>query len=439
MQIASTEFTWLSSYLDNDSLWLDGILGWDDTFDAATRDYNIFSFLTGTFFVGSHFALDSMTKLSFLDTMLLNEFDSVNFSRQLFDFSMWDLATSIPNSFLLTQLFFFTDYQDFIVSVLHYSPELTIALLEYIHIYWTNFAVNFTPSAVFDVFSDSLPSFLSEFLDYNTAFFFFTWSAIYTVSPLTALKWNNMVDAYLVRLHSYLFVVSREARIQLEATLTTVFILVLYTSMSIATFDDDQEEIIEFFNGMNFYAFLSVFIYFLYRYSTHYFSFLEASKDGGRVFGTIEQFLKDGANSFALVLRFLVLMIRLNMYDTVDDILDSYYVFVGDFDDDEYFSDLLFSIFGAMFFDPDNNDDRSFFFEGEMDFTGDLFSIYFMVWSKFALSVAFLIDEIARMALALYVTYLIIFEIQAVNRSYVEDTYILDKRATIASTSLNHL
>jgi len=67
------------------------------------------------------------------------------------------------------------------------------------------------------------------------------------------------------------------------------------------------------------------------------------------------------------------------MYDTVDDILDSYYVFVGDFDDDEYFSDLLFSIFGAMFFDPDCNDDRSFFFEGEMDFTGDLFSIYFMV------------------------------------------------------------
>ena len=84
MQIVSTEFTWLSSYLDNDSLWLDGILGWDDTFDAATRDYNIFSFLTGTFFVGSHFALDSMTKLSFLDTMLLNEFDSVNFSSKNF-------------------------------------------------------------------------------------------------------------------------------------------------------------------------------------------------------------------------------------------------------------------------------------------------------------------------------------------------------------------
>ena len=127
------------------------------------------------------------------------------------------------------------------------------------------------------------------------------------------------------------------------------------------------------------------------------------------------------------------------MYDTVDDILDSYYVFVGDFDDDEYFSDLVFSIFGTMFFDSDNNDDRSFFFEGEMDFTGDLFSIYFMVWSKFALAVFFLIDEIARMALALYVTYLIIFEIQAVNRSFVEDTYITNKRTLRTQSSLNCL
>jgi hypothetical protein len=74
-----------------------------------------------------------------------------------------------------------------------------------------------------------------------------------------------------------------------------------------------------------------------------------------------------------------------------------------------------------------------------MDFTGDLFSIYFMVWSKFALAVFFLVDEIARMALALYVTYLIIFEIQAVNRSYVEDTYIIDKRTTTIGSSHNHL
>jgi hypothetical protein len=72
-------------------------------------------------------------------------------------------------------------------------------------------------------------------------------------------------------------------------------------------------------------------------------------------------------------------MLRLNIYDIVDDIFDSYYIFVGDFDDDEYFSDLFFPIFSVMFFDTDVNDDRSFFFEDEVDFSNDLFSLYFIM------------------------------------------------------------
>jgi hypothetical protein len=72
-------------------------------------------------------------------------------------------------------------------------------------------------------------------------------------------------------------------------------------------------------------------------------------------------------------------MLRLNIYDTVDDIFDSYYIFLGDFDDDEYFIDLFFSMFTVMFFDTDNNDDRSFFLEDEMDLANDLFALYFVV------------------------------------------------------------
>jgi len=81
----------------------------------------------------------------------------------------------------------------------------------------------------------------------------------------------------------------------------------------------------------------------------------------------------------ALTLRFLVLMIRLNIYDGVDDVLDSYYIFVADFDEDEYFTDLFFSIFTTLFFDNDVNDDRSFLFEDEIDFIGDLFTLYFII------------------------------------------------------------
>jgi hypothetical protein len=149
--------------------------------------------------------------------------------------------------------------------------------------------------------------------------------------------------------------------------------------MMIATFDDDQEELMEFFVSSSFYMFLAVFFYFLFKYSIHYFSFLEDSTGDLRALSIFSQFSKDGANSFGLALRFGILMVRLNIYDFLDDALDSYYIFVGDFDDDEYFIDLVFPIFSILIFDTDNNDDRSFFFEDELDFSCDLFSLYFII------------------------------------------------------------
>ena len=67
------------------------------------------------------------------------------------------------------------------------------------------------------------------------------------------------------------------------------------------------------------------------------------------------------------------------MYDFLDDVLDSYYIFVCDFDDDEYFIENLFPLFGFLFFDIDNHDDRSIFLEDEVDLALDLFSLYFII------------------------------------------------------------
>jgi hypothetical protein len=154
--------------------------------------------------------------------------------------------------------------------------------------------------------------------------------------------------------------------------------------MMTATFDDDQEELLEFFYSMTFYFFLFTLVYYFYKYSFHYFSFLEASKVGEKGIAPFSQFLKDTLNSVGFVLRFLVLMARLNIYDGVDDILDSYYIFMADFEEEEYFSDAFFSLFSVMSFDTDVNDDRSFLFEDEMDISADLFTIYFILWGKFA-------------------------------------------------------
>jgi hypothetical protein len=148
--------------------------------------------------------------------------------------------------------------------------------------------------------------------------------------------------------------------------------------MMIATFDDDQEELIEIFDVSFFYFFIIIISYLFFKYSQNYFAFLEASVSEGRNVSYIQkQFFKDFINTFALFLRFFILLFRLNVYDTLDDFYDSYYIYIGDFDDDEYFFDMYFSMGSLSFFDTDNNDDRFFSLEDENEFFLDLFFIYF--------------------------------------------------------------
>jgi hypothetical protein len=100
--------------------------------------------------------------------------------------------------------------------------------------------------------------------------------------------------------------------------------------MMIATFDDDQEEFIETFDVGCFYFFNILIIYLLYKYSQHYFAFLEASVTEGKTVAFItKQFFRDFINTFALFLRFFILLFRLNVYDTLDDFYDSYYIYIG--------------------------------------------------------------------------------------------------------------
>tara|TARA_B110000046_G_scaffold128053_1_gene134442 strand:- start:5173 stop:5463 length:291 start_codon:yes stop_codon:yes gene_type:complete len=91
-----------------------------------------------------------------------------------------------------------------------------------------------------------------------------------------------------------------------------------------------------------------------------------------------KQFGKDMFNIITLVSRFLTLVLRLNIYDTMDDIHDSYYIFFEDFGDDEYYAETLFSRLGFSFFDIDVKDDRSIFLENTLDLSLDLYSFYYI-------------------------------------------------------------
>jgi len=197
-------------------------------------------------------------------------------------------------------------------------------------------------------------------------------------------------------------------------------------------FDDDQEEIIEFVDSSFIWFFTLIIFYLFYKHSIHYFSFLEASVSQGRsvVFMT-KQFVNDMINSASLVFRFYILLFRMNVYDSIEDVLDSYYIFVGDFDDDEYLTELFLPIHGTLFFTLDNNDDRSFLFEDENGFSNDFFFLYSVLWGKLFLFIVFTIEEAGRLGLAFYISYLITFDVHAVSASYKEDNFLVTKKSNV--------
>lgn len=130
---------------------------------------------------------------------------------------------------------------------------------------------------------------------------------------------------------------------QFEAATTLFFLFVLYGTMMVVTFDDDQEEFLEYFEQLMYTGVFYVFIYYVIRVGVHFFSFLESSVSEGRTFSFIlSQFRRDALNTFAFVMRLVTLMVRFFIYESNDDILDSYYIFIGDFDDDEYFNEIFF-------------------------------------------------------------------------------------------------
>jgi hypothetical protein len=310
---------------------------------------------------------------------LISEIGDEFYPKTLFTSFICDYAAVFMALMLHLPHLFYSDFQDLLSTLIYYSPDLIFVTRDLLVSHWTGAAILTTPSAVFDSYQDSTSASNAEFTEYLTAFLPFLAYIFVTLTLTRIAALQNANDSYPMRAYFYLYSVANEVRFQFEAAVQVFFFVFMYTSMMIATFDDAQEELLEFFNTMCYYFFLFTMVYYLFKYSLHYFSFLEAAKGDSKSTLTFSQFLFDALNIIAFILRFLVLMIRLNIYDGVDDVLDSYYIFMADFDEEEYFTDTFFSLFSVMTFDTDLNDDRSFLFEDELDFVADLFAVYFLV------------------------------------------------------------
>ncbi len=423
------EANWITTYKNSDQLWLSDSLNWEKTSTLAFSDTSFVSFLYNSFFVSQHVVTDKISKLSYLDIIILKT-NSWNFNVQTLYFSFLnDMYVEFFNLYLPLLSLMGSNYQDFFTLIAIVSPELNLAISDYFYeIFFFN-NINFLPSSVFDSFTNNINYFANDGFVVFIMFFLYVWFIVYFFLTSFSLRWSSFNFSHFNRFYYYFYSISVETRIQLEAVMQTFIFFLFYWIVTLLTFDDDQEEIIEFVDTFFFYFFTLVIIYFILRHSIHYFSFLEASVSEGRnVSYLILQFRNDFLGSFSLLLRFYTLLFRMNVYDTLEDFFDSYYIFVGDFDDDEYINELFFSLNNTLFFTPDNHDDRSFLFEDENDFSNDLFFIYFMVWGKFSYFFFLMAELAARLGLAFYILYLILFEVHSVNCSYLEDTYFKNKR-----------
>lgn len=392
-------------------------------------DYNVFTFLTNPFFFKCHFFLDSCVKLSFLDVWFVTEGDEYNASRDLFDFLMWDMFSFMHTQFFFSQALFYTNNQDLFSTLLYHSPELVSAVSDFFNSSWGAKVLNFSSSASFDSFTDKLLMSREALVNLMLLLVFLFWVYAALCALFRNVNWVSTNVSYLVRIYTTLNFVARSNHLEFTAVLGLFFLIVLYYVMEIFSGNDAREEETMFLDSLFLYLFSGFVVYLIFRLSIHFYSFMEGAMSGSHSISTLlVQFNRDMTNTVVHLSRCATLIVRLNVYDFADDVVDSYVIFLDDFTDDEYILDLLAPFSSTLFFDVDNKDDRSFMLEGELDSSLDLFSLYFLIWGKLSLFWFFNLELIARVIVALYITFLMIFEVLAIDRSYVEDTFISQKR-----------
>lgn len=424
------EADWINSYKNSDYLWLSECLNWEKTSWISFSDNSFISFLYNSFFVSQHILTDKISKISYLDIIILKTNSWNSTSLTLYFAFLNDLHIDFYNLYLPFIASLGSNYQDFFSLVSIVSPELNLLIQNYFFdIYFLN-SVSQLPIAIFDSFYNNTSHIFSDNFLLIVMFFIYVWFITYLFTTVFSLNWAISNFSHFNRFYYYFFSISVETRLQLEKVLQTFIFFLFYWIVTLLTFDDDQEEIIELINSFFFNYFSLIILYFIVKHSNHYFSFLESSVSEGRsVKYLFLQFRNDFLGSFSLLLRFYTLLFRMNVYDVLEDFFDSYYIFVGDFDDDEYINELFFSLHNTLLFTLDNNDDRSFLLEDENDFYNDLFFLYFMIWGKFLYFFVLMAELAARLGLAFYILYLILFEVHSVNCSYVEDSFTKKKRS----------
>ena len=335
------EHSWFAQYTDNPHFWVEDVLSWDDSLNLAISDQSIITILLSAVFSKAYVLTDSFSKLSLLDILITNDSIFALESQEFYTAVFSDLFEPVRSVFFPFQYMFYTDSQTAFSIILQHSPEILLAISDFLLTYINPSVLTFVTAVASVLFGDFTSTLILNSANFLILFCFFIWFSFFFFLVLRLSGWNNTLESYTTRLVLYFYSLSRENRLQFESAVLTALLFTLLFALNITTFKDMYQEPIEALNVFLFKLFLVIYLFFLYKNSVHYFSFLEASVSDRGTLSMFVQFVKDFANSFVLLLWFLTLLFRLNIYDAVDDVLDSNYIFICDFEDDSYYVDFF--------------------------------------------------------------------------------------------------
>ena len=133
------EYSWLKQYVDLPNFWVEDVLSWDESFNLALADSSFFTFATSTNLAKTYVYLDSFTKSSFLDILLLNSSTENTEPAELYEALLWDLYEFTYASAYASKLMWYTDSQTFCSVALHHSLKLISAVNDFFAAYASSF------------------------------------------------------------------------------------------------------------------------------------------------------------------------------------------------------------------------------------------------------------------------------------------------------------
>jgi hypothetical protein len=141
------------------------------------------SFITNSSFLNQHFNIDQITKLSYIDNLLIQSstYNKTSMSESLYIAFSEDIILKTTTSYLPMSPLLQSEYQDSLNTMVLVAPELSMVLNDFEYYYIMPSTFNNVPVAVFDSYMSNLVYFPGVGVTYFMFFGLYVWLLVYSL------------------------------------------------------------------------------------------------------------------------------------------------------------------------------------------------------------------------------------------------------------------